>query len=480
MHFELPPMTKEHIAQFTGRIWLVSRLLDWLEQTNERIFLLTGGPGTGKSMIAAWLAGEGPIPADSKAHIQFERLLAHVKAAHFCVAGTGSADPRNMAKGIAKQLAKHTPNYSAALADTLNDRVRIVALQHTGTIETGGLQVGVSIQNLHLDALSGVESFNRVLRDPLKELYRRGYSEMIVLVVDALDEAVYFTEKPDIVELLAGISDLPAQVRILATTRNDPRVLKFYRDAIIFDLNENVQFGVDDVRSYISGQPDLVGLGTEKRRRLAERISKAAEGNFLYVYLVLNDPTLRLLDFAEPETLPLPKGLAGLYQQFLNRELGKDEDRWFSIYEPMLGVIAVSQGQGLSLAQLTGITGQDIRAALRACAQYLNGPWPDGPYRVFHKSFADFLLEDPKNADYHIDTPTMHRRIATYYQKWYRNRWKVLDEYGISNLLRHVIESDIDHRWKRTLDEYGIRFLFYHLISAGYAKDIGRVVDAGV
>ena len=30
--------------------------LEWWDEGDERLFLLTGGPGTGKSMILAWLA----------------------------------------------------------------------------------------------------------------------------------------------------------------------------------------------------------------------------------------------------------------------------------------------------------------------------------------------------------------------------------------------------------------------------------------
>ena len=58
----------------------------------------------------------------------------------------------------------------------------------------------------------------------------------------------------------------------------------------------------------------------------------------------------------------------------------------------MLGLIAVSRGEGLTTRQLTDIMSKDIRAALRASKQYLSGDTPDGPFRPFHKSFNDVLL----------------------------------------------------------------------------------------
>ena len=60
---ELPKTIADNIKYFTGRTWLLPILLKWFEKSDQRMFILTGGPGTGKSMIMAWLAGRGPSPA---------------------------------------------------------------------------------------------------------------------------------------------------------------------------------------------------------------------------------------------------------------------------------------------------------------------------------------------------------------------------------------------------------------------------------
>lgn len=63
MPLVLPKRLTEQIDQFAGRTWLLPRILDWVgNKDNERIGMLTGGPG--KSMILAWLAGHGPLPTD--------------------------------------------------------------------------------------------------------------------------------------------------------------------------------------------------------------------------------------------------------------------------------------------------------------------------------------------------------------------------------------------------------------------------------
>ena len=51
MTVQLPRAINETIDQFSGRTWLLPILQDWLEEGDERIFLLAGEPGVGKSLI---------------------------------------------------------------------------------------------------------------------------------------------------------------------------------------------------------------------------------------------------------------------------------------------------------------------------------------------------------------------------------------------------------------------------------------------
>jgi hypothetical protein len=157
--------------------------------------------------------------------------------------------------------------------------------------------------------------------------------------------------------------------------------------------------------------------------------------------MVLDDLLERpRVEFPDLTTHPPPEGLSGLYHNFLNRELGKDEQRWFDLYEPLLGLIGTAQGEGLHAAQLTAIIGKDIRAALRATKQYLSGELPEGPFRPFHKSFADFLLEDEDNVDYHIDAASVHRRIVKHYRLLCAGRWEMCadDDYARKHIAVHM------------------------------------------
>jgi tRNA uridine 5-carbamoylmethylation protein Kti12 len=464
-----------NINHFIERAWLLPPLIKWLEPPSRRLFILTGLPGTGKSMISAWLSGKGTTLAGDASISQLETLRSKVGAAHFCIAASGTTDPRNLAKNLAEQLTQNIKGFSDALLKTLPDQIQIVVKQTIGTA-TGSSVTGVYIESLNMGALGDEASFNRLIREPLKQLYNDGYSEPLLLIIDSLDEAATYTGDINIVQLLTKLDDLPEPVRFLVTTRPDPRILKNFQGIQPFDLVENKPSEANDIWQYAYKR--LARLEEPQRSHLANRISQSAAGIFLYASLVLSDMEARLSENTNIEDIDLPKDLAGLYQKFLNRELGKDEDHWYDIFKPLLGAIAVAQGNGLTRKQLEGIVKKDdLERELRICAQYLIG-MPDGPFRVFHKSFADFLTEDEDNADYHIAPTSMHRRIATYYQRQYRDRWEKIDDYGIRYLLLHLLEFDkqVGNKLNR-LDLYGIRHLFYHLQAANRTSDIGRVVD---
>lgn len=455
----LPTQIEQNIQYFTGRTWMLPRLASWLKQTDERMLILTGEPGTGKSMLTAWLAGAGPLSADAEARAQLEQIRSLVKAAHFCVAASGSCSPRSFAETVANQLTESVPGFGNALAATLKSQVRISTVQRVVTAEAGSRVIGVHIERLDLGGLGEELSFDHAFREPLRRLYANGYNDLILILVDALDEAATYTGAIDLVRLLAKLDDLPQNVRFLVTTRSDPRVLKYYSKVKTFDLITDAPRDVDDVCLY--ARQRLAALDLERQRRLADWIAQAAHGVFLYAHLVLNDLYSRLPDIPDFSVISLPKGLSGLYHDFLNRELGTDEDRWHNAFKPLLGLVAAAQGEGLSRMQIEQMIGKDMERPLRICRQYFSGNLPDGPFRLFHKSFADFLLIDKKNLDYHIDAKEIHRRIAEYSLKVFSSLCGTAD-----------VDND-DHPWRTT--QYCFYFFKYgahHFVEADMKQDL--------
>jgi hypothetical protein len=406
----LPERVGDNVHHFTGRAWLLPRVLDWLRDGEERVLLLKGGPGTGKSMLAAWVGGEGPLPVDGDDRARLQLVREQVAAVHFCQAGTGAAAPKALADNLARQLAVKVTSFADAVVDSLGARAntQIRVEQHVGQAQE---VVGVNL-SLDLGELGDEPSFNRALRDPLKRLYERGHTAPMLLVVDALDEALPYPPR-SIPELLAALDDLPPAVRVLATTRPDPAVLHLFPGTAEIDLIAGAPPDRDDVRTYVRARLGLPAA--VDRETLSERLAQKAEGNFLYAHLVLEELLPRLPQVGDLDTMPLPADLGDLYQQFLNRRIGVNRARWLSEVRPVLGLVAVSQGDGLSRAQLDGVTGTDTEGTLDEWKQYLGGVLPDGPFRPFHKSFADFLLDEPRNLAYRVDAAGMHERLVNHY-----------------------------------------------------------------
>ena len=338
MSFQLPARVEQNIEQFVGRTWLLPVVDKWLKKPKERLLILAGDPGTGKSMIAAWLAEAGPKPEGSKARKQLARIRGHVKGAHFCVFEGGGADPVDMARNLASQLVERVPGFGDALADSLADLVKIEGVAKAETVMPDATLTGVRIGQLKLEGIPAQHSFNRAVRWPLQQVYRNGYKEKILIIVDALDEALPFSKTDSIVHLLGKLTDLPGQVRFLATSRPDDRVFyllpgakRFYLDR---DAPADQKPGQDDVYLWVKERLNSLapGLDPVKRQLLAERISQAADRVFLYAHLLLAELETGVRKTADLETTDLPQGLSGLYMDFLRREMGADRERWFDVF----------------------------------------------------------------------------------------------------------------------------------------------------
>ena len=306
MFAELPRKIETYINDFTGRAWILPRIVDWLDKTDERLFLLLGKPGSGKSMAAAWLAGFGPVPAEPLSASELDIIRSRVRAVHFCQANSSNS-PKAFADNVARQLAQTVDNFAEAVTSSLSDRAKIVHIDSKVNAQNAQAGVRLTGVELHLElgSLTDEPSFDRVLREPIKSVYKSGgYAAPLVIVVDALDESLNYTGIPNLVQLLNRLEDLPRQCRILATTRTDPRALDFFPDVQRLDLVDDEPTASDAIREYSYGR--LEKVDDSPRERLARRISTAAQGQFLYARLLLDDLQSTGFDRFDPERSHFP------------------------------------------------------------------------------------------------------------------------------------------------------------------------------
>ena len=479
-----PTRVAAAMPRFVGRAWILPKILHWWDSSNERTALLVGEPGTGKSCLAAWLSGLGPSPDDVNGRANLARVRSLVKGTYFCQATASGALPSSFADSIANQLLHTVPPFAAALTACLDNQIRINASATVHKADAGSSIRLVSINQLNLSGLGEEYAFDLALAKPLLRLKDEGAVQQMLLVIDALDEG-FASSNAGLVRLLARLESLPRGVRLLVTTREDPRVLKHLRAKPIIRLSIDPSSGADarvqaaDIESYaIQRLKPLRTSAPADVVQFAKLLVRRSGGAFLYAAELIDSLEHRgeADGWQDLGSVVIPESLSGMYSTFLNRELGVHEGSWFSSYEPVLGLLAVSRGDGLSSHLLGALAGCDVRSALRQCKQYLLGSFPDGPFRIFHKSFSDFLLEDENNVDYHIDGSSMHQRIADHFWKSHPADWNACDDYGIQHIVVHLAAAGQAERLSALVDDAWMRVRF----DRGSQRNEGFLLDLAI
>jgi WD40 repeat protein len=131
-----------------------------------------------------------------------------------------------------------------------------------------------------------------------------------------------------------------------------------------------------------------------------------------------------------------------LYRQYLGRELARSRETWEERYRPLLGALAVARGAGLSRTHLAGtvaLPASRVDDALLRLRQYITGPSPDGPFRLYHQSFRDFLLKDQA---YHVYADEASAAIAAFLLRRHAANWlDCHDDYALENVAGHLIDA---------------------------------------
>jgi WD40 repeat protein len=425
----LPLEVAERLGEFTGREWVFRAIDEWLARVDAPLFLLCGGPGTGKSVLAARLVQLARGEADAGG---FRRLgPGFLTFAHFCRAlDPFAVDPLRFVEGFSEQLARLSPSYRRALANLGESKYELVGSVTAQTAAPGSQLTGVKA-TLEIGERSAEVAFVRDV--PLTALQEDGIAGPLVVLVDALDEALTFCSGETLVTLLRAIEQakLPVPIRLILTSRDDPRVLdELGEPALALAMDTHTE--ADDIDRYAARRlPHLTGGRGET---VAAKVVAHGKGNFLYARYVL-DELVEQPDL-DPETLDLPEGLEGHYRRFLERELARSDEEW-KRHRPLLSLLAIARGEGLTplLLRAASLSRSEVDDAIRVLHQYLAGRVPDGPFRLYHQSFRDFLIENGARS---VDIAEAEGMLATFLLDEYGAEWHGERSYERSYALAHL------------------------------------------
>lgn len=413
--------TRPH--RFTPREWVFAHIREWLSGPDCGTFLLVGSPGSGKTAIARQLAESSEV-----------LLYAH----HCDAQDDRTVSPLRFVEELALRLANRDERFAAALAGLGAKHIGINVSINAKTIAPGATVRGVVIKSVHIEDTPPRVAFDRVVGRPLEVLRADPPREPWLVIVDAVDEALSFHARHHLAELLVHvIGRTNGLLRFFVTCRaQEARVFDRLGEPAL-DLQRDAPGDRDDVFAYALDR--LSELPEAMASRLAGRIAAVAGGNFLYARHVLDDVVSRGLRSFDADA-PLPADLNDVYREFLQREIAPDrtDRRWTQEYRPVLGILAVARGEGLTSEQIGAIatlpasTTGDI---LAACGQFLAGR-PGGPLRIYHRSFAEFLTSDRAFTVFPVEA---HRRIAESILQRFGSRWETCnDRYALEHISAHL------------------------------------------
>ncbi|GAA3431791.1 AAA family ATPase [Kutzneria kofuensis] len=413
----------ERAEEFTGREWVLDALAAWrADPAGERFFLIVGEPGAGKTAVAARVAGD----AD---------------AVHFCSARDRRwIIPRTFAESVSEQLAAAKPAFATAL---LRHAARNVTIQQTVAGDNAGQMVGVG--TLVVDG-SADDAFDRLVRTPIEAV-----TEPVLLLVDGLDESLAYPGSVTIADLVAQSAELPPSVRFVLTCRPLPDLVRMLRRAgareCVLSPREGPgrNLALHDVERYVERlAPDFDFAPELSVPQFVAAVRDRSGGNFLFTRHLLFNLAQQRIPVTRAAITALPRGLDGVYLDFLYRLAGPGQRGRYREIAAVLAVLAVAQ-QPLDedhVARFTGLPAVTVRGALTDLRQFLHTddtlPATTRTYALYHASFAELLLDRDRAEEYWVDGAAAHHAIAVAYLGGDRSH---CDDYGLNSLAVHLYEA---------------------------------------
>ena len=369
-----------HVTDFVGREWVFDAYRDWLEHRNgSRLLWVKGGPGVGKSAIAAQLV---------------HNHQAAIVGAWFCQAHSiERRDARNALCSLAFQLACRWDDYRRKL------RFQVGLRADSGPGDWHALRESLLARN------EG-DLFHLFFEESLQGLIWREHR--LAVVIDALDEATDEHGRNPLLDLLvARLASLPPWLVFVVTSRPDPAVVARLGSFAPFEFDAQAPNNRDDLCAYLvaslSTREAFLALDAPVRQRVVEQLLANSEGMILYLrqaIAALDEGALTLDTLGD-----VPRGLGSLYRIAFDGRFGSSDTarRGFDEHlRPLLRLLVAAPGPLPSTlaGALLGVSREQWLAVRERLGSYVVED-ADG-LRLFHKTLDDWLTSEA-SGPYHCD-----------------------------------------------------------------------------
>ena len=386
------------------RIELIERIMGWLDNGRQSIYVLHGVAGIGKSTVSKSVAERAAATGVLGASFFFSRNEETRRTA------------RSLFPTLAYQLSSHNHEFSQQLKMSLQD-------------DRGA--AGRDLQRQFSSLISRPFQSSAAERDP------------ILLVIDALDEC----ERQDGAAVLAILAREIHQLRglkVLITTRPERHIrnaLAEYQNHEEFCLQDIEQSVIEaDIRLYLDSR-----LSKEAVQRALPELApppwQPTPGQMDALvcmsgklFIIASTAAAFILDgiqLAPKEQLNIllsglsSKDFSGsqhtflddMYMQIIRAACPEQMGSWVDRFQIIVGTVTLLQDPLPcdTLAHLLGIDANDIVRTLSNLHALFAPGAKDQIFRIHHKSFPDFITDPDRrerSCEFYIDRSAHHLQIA--------------------------------------------------------------------
>ena len=407
---------------------IFAKVNNWLSDINSpnRVMVISGNPGMGKSVIAAVMCKR--MQEDGR--LSGSHFCQHDRARH--------RNPKVMLQSLAYHLSYCLPGYKKALVEQLSRNLGL---------EISDMEVG--------------DLFELLFEVPLGSLKDPGSTSLVV--IDALDESEY-QGRNELLEVIAKyFNKLPVWIRFLVTTRPEINICESLKSLEPLLLEPNDEENLEDICLCFKEQLSYL-LQAKNHELILKELVQKSEGSilcaqFLVDFIKKNFSVLTL----EQLNSTLLSGISSVYLSYFKRlesglckELKVTEDQFFNF---LSAITAAREPLPLGFVPKLLFSGTMSSAVQRkvnkaiACISSLL-PVQDDRVHFLHKSVKDWLTNEScyEQHIFSVDENQGHRILSLLcIDEFDAVKRKGVDssqqfsntaKYALQHGIQHMLESD--------------------------------------